>query len=98
MPFDDIEVVVHPQSVVHSMVQFPGRFHHRPKASPPDMRLPIALGLVWPDAASVAQACDWTHIARWDFRPLDRCVSRRLGWRWRLDVPGDGSGRVQRRQ
>ncbi len=41
VPADDITVVVHPQSVVHSMVEFV----ERPQASPPDMRLPIALGL-----------------------------------------------------
>ena len=48
IPLDRIDVVVHPQSVVHSMVQFIDGSTIA-QASPPDMRLPIALGLGWPD-------------------------------------------------
>ena len=46
--YDDIEVVVHPQSVIHSMVEFVDG-STLAQASPPDMRLPIALALGWPD-------------------------------------------------
>ena len=68
---DRIDVVVHPQSVVHSMVQFiDGSIIAQ--ASPPDMRLPIALGLGWPDRVpQAAAACDWTKAATWTFEPLD---------------------------
>jgi 1-deoxy-D-xylulose-5-phosphate reductoisomerase len=71
VPLDRIEVVVHPQSVVHSMVQFvDGSIIAQ--ASPPDMRLPIALGLGWPDRVpKAAAACDWTQAATWTFEPLD---------------------------
>ena len=71
VPLDRIEVVVHPQSVVHSMVQFvDGSIIAQ--ASPPDMRLPIALGLGWPDRVPrAAQACDWTQATSWTFEPLD---------------------------
>ena len=71
VPLDRIEVVVHPQSVVHSMVQFvDGSIIAQ--ASPPDMRLPIALGLGWPDRfPRAAQACDWTKATSWTFEPLD---------------------------
>ncbi|MFJ4209894.1 1-deoxy-D-xylulose-5-phosphate reductoisomerase [Paenarthrobacter sp. NPDC089675] len=71
VPLDRIDVVVHPQSVVHSMVQFvDGSIIAQ--ASPPDMRLPIALGLGWPDRVPrAAQACDWTRAASWTFEPLD---------------------------
>lgn len=48
IPFDRIEVVVHPQSIIHSMVEFCDGSTIA-QASPPDMRLPIALGLGWPD-------------------------------------------------
>ena len=48
IPFDAIEVVVHPQSIVHSMVEFIDG-STLAQASPPDMRIPIALGLGWPD-------------------------------------------------
>ena len=71
VPLDRIDVVVHPQSVVHSMVQFiDGSIIAQ--ASPPDMRLPIALGLGWPDRVpGAAAACDWTQAATWTFEPLD---------------------------
>jgi 1-deoxy-D-xylulose-5-phosphate reductoisomerase len=71
IPFERIEVVVHPQSVVHSMVEFiDGSV--LAQASPPDMRLPIALGLAWPHRVEgAARACDWTQAASWDFFPLD---------------------------
>ena len=68
---DRIEVTVHPQSVVHSMVEFCDGATIS-QASPPDMRLPIALGLSAPERLSdVAQGCDWTQAAEWTFEPLD---------------------------
>ena len=71
VPADRIDVVVHPQSVVHSMVQFVDGSTIA-QASPPDMRLPIALGLSWPDRLDdVAAACDWTSPTAWTFEPLD---------------------------
>ncbi|WP_426976723.1 1-deoxy-D-xylulose-5-phosphate reductoisomerase [Pseudarthrobacter sp. O4] len=71
IPLDRIDVVVHPQSVVHSMVQFIDGSTIA-QASPPDMRLPIALGLGWPDRVpQAAQACDWTRSTSWTFEPLD---------------------------
>ena len=58
--FDRIDVVVHPQSMVHSMVEFTDG-STLAQCSPPDMRLPIALGLGWPDRVPGAAAgCDWT--------------------------------------
>lgn len=71
IPLDRIDVVVHPQSVVHSMVQFvDGSIIAQ--ASPPDMRLPIALGLGWPDRVpNAATACDWSRAVSWTFEPLD---------------------------
>ncbi|TWE19788.1 1-deoxy-D-xylulose 5-phosphate reductoisomerase [Kitasatospora atroaurantiaca] len=71
VPFDRIEVVVHPQSVVHSMVEFTDG-STLAQASPPDMRMPIALGLGWPDRVpDAAPGCDWTKAATWEFFPLD---------------------------
>jgi 1-deoxy-D-xylulose-5-phosphate reductoisomerase len=69
--FENIDVVVHPQSVVHSMVEFIDGSTIA-QVSPPDMRLPIALGLVWPNRiAGLAPACDWTQSVSWTFEPLD---------------------------
>jgi 1-deoxy-D-xylulose-5-phosphate reductoisomerase len=71
VPFERIDVVVHPQSVVHSMVEFTDG-STLAQASPPDMRLPIALGLGWPDRVpEAAPGCDWTTASRWEFEPLD---------------------------
>jgi 1-deoxy-D-xylulose-5-phosphate reductoisomerase len=68
---ENIDVVVHPQSVVHSMVEFIDGSTIA-QASPPDMRLPIALGLVWPDRITgLASGCDWTQATSWTFEPLD---------------------------
>ena len=69
--FDRIDVVVHPTSVVHSMVEFVDG-STMVQASPPDMKLPIALGLAWPERVpGVAQPCDWTEATAWEFFPLD---------------------------
>jgi len=71
VPMDRIDVVVHPQSVVHSMVEFVDGSTIA-QASPPDMRLPIALALGWPDRIDgAARGCDWTAGATWQFFPLD---------------------------
>ena len=70
-PYDDLDVVVHPQSVVHSMVEFVDG-STLAQASPPDMRLPIALALGWPDRLPrPAYGLDWTAAVSWDFEPLD---------------------------
>lgn len=74
VPYDRIQVVVHPQSVVHSMVEFVDG-STLAQAGPPDMRLPIALGLGWPDRVpDAARAVDWTKAATWTFEPLDEQV------------------------
>ncbi|WP_093183081.1 1-deoxy-D-xylulose-5-phosphate reductoisomerase [Sanguibacter gelidistatuariae] len=71
VPVRDITVVVHPQSVVHSMVEFVDGSTIA-QASPPDMRLPIALGLSWPERLSdVATPCRWTDPTSWTFEALD---------------------------
>ncbi len=71
IPFDRIEVVVHPQSYVHSMVEFTDG-STLAQVSPPDMRMPIALGLGWPDRVpDAAPGCDWTKASTWEFFPLD---------------------------
>ena len=74
VPVERIDVVVHPQSVVHSMVEFVDGSTIA-QASPPDMRLPIALGLSWPQRLeNVASPCDWTAATAWTFEPLDDSV------------------------
>ena len=68
---DKIDVVVHPQSIVHSMVEFADGATII-QASPPDMRIPIALGMAWPDRVpGAAPGLDWTTAATWTFEPLD---------------------------
>ncbi|NYE20865.1 1-deoxy-D-xylulose-5-phosphate reductoisomerase [Microbacterium immunditiarum] len=71
IPYEDIDVVVHPQSIVHSMVEFIDGSTIA-QASPPDMRLPISLGLDWPHRlGGVGKPLDWTVASSWTFEPLD---------------------------
>ena len=71
IPFERIEVVVHPTSVVHSMVEFYDG-STLAQASPPSMLIPIALGMAWPDRVrDAAPAIDWTRAETWEFFPLD---------------------------
>ncbi|WP_022879773.1 1-deoxy-D-xylulose-5-phosphate reductoisomerase [Microbacterium sp. B19] len=71
VPYERIDVVVHPQSIVHSMVEFLDGSTIA-QASPPDMRLPISLGLDWPHRISgVGVPLDWTTASQWTFEPLD---------------------------
>ena len=85
VPYADIDVVVHPQSIVHSMVTFADGATIA-QASPPDMRLPIALALAWPDRLPEVQpALDWSRASTWEFMPLDAEV-----------VPGGPAGPAAR--
>lgn len=77
--YDRIDVVVHPQSVIHSMVTFRDG-STLAQASPPDMRLPIALGLTWPDRLpGIAAACDFSTASTWTFEPVDDVTFPALG-------------------
>jgi 1-deoxy-D-xylulose-5-phosphate reductoisomerase len=74
VPYTNIDVTVHPQSIVHSMVEFADGSTIA-QASPPDMRLPISLGLDWPNrVAGVGAPLDWSTASQWTFEPLDEEV------------------------
>ncbi|WP_433683721.1 1-deoxy-D-xylulose-5-phosphate reductoisomerase [Nocardia sp. CA-119907] len=74
VPYDRIDVTVHPQSIVHSMVTFTDG-STLAQASPPDMKLPIALALGWPDRVpGAATACDFSTASTWEFEPVDNAV------------------------
>ncbi len=79
IPYHRIDVVVHPQSIIHSMVTFRDG-STLAQASPPDMRLPIALGLTWPDRLDrVAAACEFGAPTMWTFEPVDQLSFPALG-------------------
>ena len=79
IPFDRIDVVVHPQSIVHSMVEFSDG-STLAQASPPDMRLPIAWALAWPDRVpQAAPGCDWSQASTWEFEPVDHDAFPAIG-------------------
>src|SRR5690606_19130885 len=70
--FEQIDVVVHPQSVVHSMVEFTDGATIA-QLSLPDMRLPIGYALAHPDrVTSPFGRIDWSELGRLDFEPPDR--------------------------
>ncbi|GII52568.1 1-deoxy-D-xylulose 5-phosphate reductoisomerase [Planotetraspora thailandica] len=71
IPFDRIEVVVHPQVMVHSMVEFHDG-STLAQVAPPDIRMALALGMSWPERVrDAAPACDWTTASTWEFLPVD---------------------------
>lgn len=71
IPFERIDVVVHPQQMIHSMVEFVDGSTIA-QAGPPRMLVPIALGMSWPERIPDADVpCDWTKAQSWDFEPLD---------------------------
>lgn len=78
VPYDRIQVVVHPQSVVHSMVEYTDGATIA-QLSMPDMCLPIAYALAWPDRVDTPfGSIDWTSLARLDFEEPDRASFRCL--------------------
>jgi 1-deoxy-D-xylulose-5-phosphate reductoisomerase len=88
IPYDRIEVVVHPTSVVHSMVEFVDG-STLVQASPPTMLIPIALGLAWPDRVpDAAPPVDWTEVNTWEFFPLDDDAFPAVGLARRAGVAG----------
>ncbi|ODU06106.1 MAG: 1-deoxy-D-xylulose-5-phosphate reductoisomerase [Pseudonocardia sp. SCN 72-86] len=74
-----IDAVIHPESYIHSMVQFvDGALMAH--ASIPDMRLPISLALNWPHRLPGAvESVDWTAGHRWNFEPVDDTVFPAVG-------------------
>ena len=94
VPYDRIDVVVHPQSVVHSMVTFTDGSTIA-QASPPDMRLPIALALGWPERVPAAAApCTWDAPPGVDVRAAGRRRVPRRAPR----PPGRHGGRLPARR
>jgi 1-deoxy-D-xylulose-5-phosphate reductoisomerase len=88
IPYDRIEAVVHPQSIVHSMVEFTDGSTIA-QASPPDMRLPISLGLDWPHRVpGVGVPLDWTRAQSWTFEPLDHDAFPAVNLAKRVGVAG----------
>jgi len=83
--FDKIEVVVHPTSVVHSMVEFHDG-STLAQASPPSMLIPIALGLSWPDRVpDAAAAVDWSKPESWEYNAANEvCVAAFLSGEMRF--------------
>ena len=85
IPYSKIEAVIHPQSMIHSMVEF-NDGSVIAQASPPSMKLPIALALSWPErTASAISPIDWSAAHTWNFAPIDHArfpaidLARRCG-------------------
>ena len=76
IPMDHVDVVVHPQSIVHGIVEFRDGSCIA-QASNPDMRLPIQIALAWPDRLPEgAEPLDWAALGSLDFEPVDRGTFR----------------------
>jgi 1-deoxy-D-xylulose-5-phosphate reductoisomerase len=71
VPYSKIEAVIHPQSVVHSLVEFVDG-STLAQASPPNMKGPISFALGYPDRVPGAMSpVDWTTSHSWEFSPID---------------------------
>jgi 1-deoxy-D-xylulose-5-phosphate reductoisomerase len=91
VPYDRIEVVVHPQSIVHSMVEFTDGATLA-QLSMPDMRLPIAYALAYPDRSTVATGpIDWATLSRLDFEAPDHEAFPCLGLAYAAGRAGGGA-------
>ncbi|CAN5763454.1 1-deoxy-D-xylulose-5-phosphate reductoisomerase [soil metagenome] len=91
VPYDRIEVVVHPQSIIHSMVEFTDGATIA-QLSLPDMRLPIAYALAFPDRSTVpVGAIDWAELSRLDFEPPDHEAFPCLGLAYAAGRAGGGA-------
>ena len=97
--YDRIEVVVHPQSIVHSMVEFTDGATMA-QLSLPDMRLPIAYALAYPERVGTPFGrIDWAELGRLDFEPPDHEAFPCLGLAYEAGPDGgDRPGLAQRRQ
>jgi 1-deoxy-D-xylulose-5-phosphate reductoisomerase len=79
---EQIEVVIHPQSIIHSMVICRDQ-SVLAQLGTPDMRVPIAFGLAYPDRiASGSASLDWTSLAALTFEPADLALYPSLGLAW----------------
>jgi 1-deoxy-D-xylulose-5-phosphate reductoisomerase len=88
IPYERIEIVVHPQSIVHSMVELRDG-STLAQLSMPDMRLPIGYALGWPDRSPVPYgALDWTSSAALTFEPPDRAVFRCIDLAYQAGISG----------
>ncbi|MBF6557371.1 MAG: 1-deoxy-D-xylulose-5-phosphate reductoisomerase [Acidimicrobiales bacterium] len=89
LPYDAIDVVVHPQSIVHSMVEYADGAAMA-QLSLPDMRLPIGYALAYPDRLPMAfGAIDWTALSSLDFEEPDRSLFPCLDLAYRAGRAGD---------
>ncbi|MHB1710896.1 MAG: 1-deoxy-D-xylulose-5-phosphate reductoisomerase [Acidimicrobiales bacterium] len=88
IPYDAIDVVVHPQSIVHSMVEFTDGATVA-QLSNPDMRLPIGYALMFPERLPVPfGAIDWRQVTRLEFEEPDRSVFTCLDLAYRAGTEG----------
>lgn len=94
MPADRIAVVVHPQSIVHSFVEFVDGSVVA-QLSPPDMKSPIQYALSWPKRLDgCAPTMDWQTAARLDFEPVDHDRFPSLQLAWQVIETGGTSGAI----
>jgi 1-deoxy-D-xylulose-5-phosphate reductoisomerase len=94
LPSSRIAAIVHPQSIVHSMVEFiDGSVIAQ--LSPPDMRTPIQYALTWPDRVEgCSRRTDWRTLARLDFEEVDHARFPAIRLAWRAIDEGESAGAI----
>ncbi len=94
LPAEKIEVIIHPQSMVHSFVEFADH-SILAQMGPPDMRMPIQYALTYPNrSAGCSRALDWSKLRRLDFEPPDHDRFRSLKLAYEVIEAGGTAGAV----
>ncbi len=94
LPAEKIEVIIHPQSIVHSFVEFADH-SILAQMGPPDMRMPIQYALTYPNrSAGCSRALDWSKLRRLDFEPPDHDRFRSLKLAYEVIDAGGTAGAV----
>lgn len=94
MPVSKLDAIIHPESVVHSFVEFVDGSVVA-QASPPDMRLPIQYAMTWPDrVAGPTRRLDWKNLSRWTFEQPDRVAFPALDLGLQVAAAGGTAGAV----
>ena len=94
LPADKIKTIIHPQSIIHSFVEFvDGSVISQ--LGPPDMQTPIQYALTWPDrACGCSEAMDWENLRQMDFEPVDHEKFGALKLAYRVIEVGGTAGAV----
>jgi 1-deoxy-D-xylulose-5-phosphate reductoisomerase len=94
LPAEQIDAIVHPQSIVHGFVEFKDG-SVLAQCGPPDMRTPIQYALTWPDRVDApGPTMNWSDLSQLDFEPIDHETFPLIRLAWQAIRDGGTAGAV----